>query len=190
MGTKLYKNWWLLLFKGILSAGMGLFLIITPDTGIALFATLAALFIGLGGVALVAGAFTHRRYNFDWTWWLLEGLVDIIIALLIIINPAEAAAIVIILVAVWCLVMGVIQIITSINVQYYLPGNLIFILTGAVAVIFGLLLLLNPAAGLKGIIILFGIFALFYGISQIYVSILIRKIVIEEIAEIEDLYLK
>lgn len=190
MGTKLYKNWWLLLLKGVLSAGMGLFLLLAPGTGIIVFATLAAILIGLGGIALIIGAITHRRYNFDWTWWLMEGLFDVIIALLIIANPAEAAAIVMILIAAWVLIMGVIQIITAINVQYYLPGNLIFILTGVVAVILGFFILFNLSTGLQGIIILFGIFTLFYGISQIYVSVIIRKIVIEQIGEIEDMYLK
>lgn len=190
MGTKLYKNWWLLLFKGVLSAGMGLFLLLSPDTGLIVFATLAAILIGLGGMALIIGALTHRRYNFDWTWWLMEGAFDVIIALLIIAFPTKAAGIVMILIAVWVLIMGVIQIITAINIQYYLPGNLIFILTGSVAVIFGVFILFNPVAGLKGMIILFGIFTLFYGISQIYISVLFRKIVIEQLSEIEDMFMK
>ena len=39
-------------------------------------------------------------------------------------------------------------------------------------------------------IILFGIFTLFYGISQIYISTLLRKIVIEQESEIEDMFRK
>jgi uncharacterized membrane protein HdeD (DUF308 family) len=138
---------------------------------------------------LVAGAISHMKSNYEWTWWLLEGLVDLLIGIILIFNPLQAGSAMVILVALWIIIMGFIQLITSINIQYYMTGNLILVLEGVVAIAFGIILLLNPERGLNGIIILFGIFALFYGISQVYISLLLKKIVIEEIGEVEDVYL-
>lgn len=189
MGTKLYKNWWFLLLKGILTIILGIFMLLRPETALHAFGIIAGIAIGLSGIFLVAGSITHMRANYEWTWWLLEGLIDLLVGIILILYPAWAASAIVILLAVWIILMGIIQVITSINIQYYMTGNIIFIFGGVVAIIFGVLLLLNPITGLKGGLLLFGIFALFYGISQVYISLLLRKIVIEEIGEVEDVYL-
>lgn len=189
MRTRLYKNWWLLLFKGILTLLLGIFLLFNPEATARLFSVIVGILIGVSGLFLISGSVSHMRANYEWTWWLLEGLVDLLVGILMIFNPLQAASVIIILLAIWVIIMGFIQIITSINIQYYMTGNLILVFGGAVALVFGILLLLNPDKGLKGIILLFGIFAIFYGISQVYVSTLLRKIVIDEIGEVEDVYL-
>jgi len=189
MGTKLYKNWWLLLLKGIITLALGIFLLLSPEAAAKAFSIITGIMIGISGLFLVAGAISHMRANYEWTWWLLEGLVDILIGIILIFNPLQAASTIIMLVALWIIIMGFIQLITSINIQYYMTGNLILVLGGVVAIFFGILLLLNPGRGLMGVMLLFGIFALFYGISLIYISLLLRKIVIEEIGEVEDVYL-
>lgn len=189
MGTKLYRNWWLLLVKGVITIILGLTILFLPGWSIKVIILVTGLLLGASGLSMITGALSHRRYNYEWTWWLLEGLVDLVIGILIILNPMEAAVAVVFLLALWVLIMGIIQIITSINIQYHLPGNLIFILAGIVAVIFGILILTRPSAGVRGIAVIFAIFAIFYGISQVYVSMLLRKLVIEEIGEIEDQYI-
>ena len=189
MGTKLYRNWWLLLIKGICTIILGVILVLLPEKTIMVFSLVAGAMIGLSGLSLTIGAISHRRYNYEWTWWLLEGLVDLVIATLIILNPMEAVNIIVFMVALWILIMGIIQIITSINIQYYLPGNYIFTIAGIIAVIFGVIIIARPTAGIQDLSIIFGIFAIIYGISQVYISILLRKLIIEEIGEIESVYL-
>jgi len=189
MGTKLYKNWWALLFKGILTMAFGIFLLLSPEPAAKVFSVIAGIIIGVSGLFLISGSISHMRANYEWTWWLLEGLVDLIIGILVIFNPLQMASVVVILIALWIILMGIIQLITSINIQYYMTGNVILVMVGIVAIIFGILILLNPERGVMGVIMLVGIFALFYGISQAYISFLLRKIIIEEIGEVEDVYL-
>ena len=189
MGTKLYKNWWLLLLKGVMTILLGLILLLMPGPTIKLFSLITGIIITMSGLSLISGAFSHRRYNYEWTWWLMEGMVDLVIGILIILNPMEAVNVIVFILALWVLIMGIIQLITAINIQYHLPGNFIFILGGVVAVIFGILLLAAPSSGIKGIVLIFSIFTILYGISQIYISILLRKLVIEQLGEIETQYL-
>ncbi|HUS87283.1 MAG TPA: DUF308 domain-containing protein [Bacteroidales bacterium] len=188
MRTKPYRNWWFMLIKGILICLSGLFVLLFPDFALLPICYIIGAFLFVSGISLIAGSITHRKYNFEWTWWLFEGIIDVIIGLLIALWPGEVVSVAIVILAIWIIIMGLIQLITAINIQHYVSGNLIFIFAGIFSIILGILLLFNPLEGARGFLIILGLFALIYGALQIFISFKLKKIIVEEIGEIEDLY--
>jgi uncharacterized membrane protein HdeD (DUF308 family) len=188
MSTKLFKNWWLMMVKALLSVVIGLLIIIDPHAMASSLMTVFAILLGIGGLSLMAGAVSHRIINSEWTWWLLEGMIDILICVLIIIRPLEAANFLCIVAGLWLSLMGIIHLVTAINFQYYISGNKIFIVSSVFLLISGLLFLIIPATGLKMLMLLTGICIICYGVLQVYISFVLKNVSIEEIGEIEDLY--
>lgn len=189
MNLKLYKYWWLLTLKAGLIAGLGLFMFLIREISLNNFTTVCGIVIGLGGLFIITGSLIHRKYNCEWTWWLIEGLFDIFIASLLLFYPIASVSVAFILIGIWAILMGLFQFATAINIQYYMPGNSVFMLSAIISLIGGVLILSDPGTGLKGLQWLFGIYVFLYGSIQFYISLRLRRIVIEEIGNIEDVYL-
>jgi len=188
MRTKLYRNWWFMLIKGILICLSGLLVLLFPDFALLPVCYIIGALLFVSGISLITGSITHRKYNYEWTWWLFEGIIDVIIGLLIALWPGEVLSVAIVILAIWIIIMGIIQLINAINIQNYISGNLIFIFAGVFSIILGILLLLNPIKGAKGFLIILGLFAIIYGALQIFISFKLKSIIIDEIGEIEDYY--
>jgi uncharacterized membrane protein HdeD (DUF308 family) len=187
MRTQLYKNWWLLSLKGLLIIVLGLMVLVSRNLSSEFFSWITGMIITVSGIAIIFGSISHRKYNYEWTWWFLEGLIDILFGVLIMVNPQDALSLIIVLISLWAIIMGIIKFITAINIQFYVSTIFIFLFTGIVAFILGILMLMNREAGLEGIRMQFGIYGLYYGISDIYISFLLKRVEVEEIGELEEL---
>ena len=188
MRTRLFKNWWLLSLKAFFILLLGVLLLGLSDLSLKNTCLLTGLILVSAGIFVSLGAFSHRRFNFEWTWWLLEGTLDIIPGLLLILLPDISLASFVIIVGIWILINGLIQLITAINIQYYVDSNLIFIIVGLVALAIGTIFFIGWGSGHEEIIILLCIFSIFYGLGMFYISVILRKVFVEEIGEIEELY--
>lgn len=188
MSKSLFKNWWLMLVKAMMSLIIGIMIIIDPHAMADTLMIVFALLLGISGLSLIAGAISHRIINSEWTWWLLEGMIDILICILIILRPLDVVNFICIVAGLWLTLMAFIHLVTAINFQYYISGNRIFILSSAFLLISGLFFLIIPASAMKTIITVIGICIICYGLIQIYIAFVLKDVSVEEIGELEDLY--
>lgn len=188
MSTKLYKNWWLLLIKAIAAVLIGFLITLNPylmaDKNLLLF----GLLIGFSGVALISGGYAQRVFNSEWTWWLLEGLIDILICVVILIKPIDTANFLCLVAGLWLAIMGFIHLATAINMQYYIPGNVVFVVTSILLLGSGFYILFSLGSALKLLMTITGVSIICFGLLMVYISLTLKKVVVEEIGEIEDLY--
>ena len=188
MSTLLYKNWWLLSIKAASSILIGLLILIDPHSMANTMMVTFGILVGISGLALVSGAFSHRIYNSDWTWWLLEGLIDLLICLLILLRPFDSANFMCLVAGIWLSLIGFVYLATAINIQYYVSANTSFVITAVLLTGSGLFLLIFYAIGLMVLMTIAGVCILLYGILQAYISIVLKNVSVEEIGEIKDLY--
>ena len=188
MSASLFKNWWLMLVKALMSIIIGILIITDPHAMADSLMLIFALLLAFSGISLIAGAISHRIINSEWTWWLLEGMIDILICVLIIFRPLDVVNYLCIVAGLWLTLMGIIHLLTAINFQYYISGNRIFIISSVFLLISGLFFLIIPASSLNTIITLLGICTICYGLIQIYIAFVLKDVSVEEIGEIEDLY--
>ena len=109
----LARNWWLLLLRGVLAIAFAIVAFAEP--GIALFALVLAfgLWAGLDGIFALGAGFgpnAHHRWVF-----ILEGIIGIGAAIVAFRYPGITALTLLLLIAWWAIVTGVLEIIAAIQ---------------------------------------------------------------------------
>ncbi|MCB0724490.1 MAG: HdeD family acid-resistance protein [Ignavibacteriae bacterium] len=172
MNTSLYKNWWALTIKGVLAIIFGLMIFFAPGMGAVALAYYFGFLVIFTGFFMIFAAFAHKSVNQNWGWWLFEGILDIILGVIVISYPLMSIAIFILFVGVWAIFMGISQVISFFTVSA--SGKWLFLLSGVISTIFGILLILNPLLGAVSLTMLIGAFLLVYGVFAVSLSFKIK----------------
>ncbi len=166
--AKLFKNWWLLAIKGLLTLAFGLLALTLKDINQIKIIKFFCFIILISGALLIYGSFYNMKRKDPWKWWLFEGLFDFIIGALIfyIILWHRLAAIAMFteIIAIWALVFGLIQIITSFRFIIFSLGWFAMLLSGLLAIVYTIIISLSLLPGTHAKTAVIGIFAMFLGI--------------------------
>jgi uncharacterized membrane protein HdeD (DUF308 family) len=103
------------------------------------------------------------------------GLLGILAGLVTFVMPGITALGLLILIAAWALVTGILEIIAAIRLRKIITNEWLLILAGIASVAFGVILLLRPAAGALALIWWFGAWALIFGILMIVLAFRMRS---------------
>jgi uncharacterized membrane protein HdeD (DUF308 family) len=155
--------WWLVLLQGVAAVLIGLLLVTQPG------ATLFTLVIFLGVYWLVGGIFDLVGIFLDRTNWglkLLSGILGIVAGLLVVRNPLWATialpATLVWLLAIIGIVVGGVGIYRALTGAGWGAGIL-----GAMSVILGIILVLNPLVSIAVLVYVAGFWAILGGIATI-----------------------
>jgi uncharacterized membrane protein HdeD (DUF308 family) len=164
-----------LILLGILAVIVGIVAIAWPGVTILalviLFAVYAFVLAGLEG----ARAFSSRTAG-PVFGHLLLGLIDLAAGVVALAWPAPTAFVLVIVVASWALVGGFTEVIAGFQAGETAGTRAMFILAGLVSVAFGVLLFARPGVGAVTLALLFGLYTLIYGFSQITAGIQLRQV--------------
>jgi uncharacterized membrane protein HdeD (DUF308 family) len=105
---------------------------------------------------------------------LLLGLIDLAAGVAAIVWPGPTALVLVLVVGIWAVVGGVTEFGFAFAAGETAGTRALFLLGGLVSVAFGVVLLARPDVGAVTLALLYGLFALFYGISQIAAGIQLR----------------
>lgn len=147
------------------------------------FGTLLALafYIGIGFV-LAGGFYIMSSIDIKSGWYLLVGVLDLVVGLILMANLGVTAASLPIILALWCLTVGVIQIIGAFEIKRYGRPWGWSMMMGAAGIIFGLIILAYPLVGAITISTVTGLYAVMFGLLQLaeyYMSKNSYQIVVE-----------
>ena len=163
------SHWWVLLLRGIAAVVFGILAFVWPEL------TLVALVFLFGAYALVDGVTAIYVGGRARAWWMVfAGVLGIIAGVLTFIFPGITAFWLLILIASWAIVRGIFEIAAAIKLRKELTNEWMLILGGIFSIIFGVLLVLNPAAGALAMVWLIGAFAAVFGIMMIVLSVRLR----------------
>lgn len=165
------------LIAGIVMVLLGLFVWFNP------FGTMLALAFYIGVGFVLAGIFyAMSSAEIRSGWYLLVGMLDLVVGFILIGNLGVTASSLPIILALWCLTVGVVQVIGALELKRYgLPWGW-SVLMGAIGLGFGLLILAYPMVGAITISTIVGIYAVLFGALQLleyYMSKNTYRIVIE-----------
>ena len=172
----LARWWWTFVVRGVLAILFGVLAFFAPQFGIAILVGLFAAWAIIDGVGnLVAGVRTRGQ---DRSWWLevLEGLVSVAAGVVAILLPAAAAQVLVLLIAAWAVVTGVIEIVMAVRLRRVIDNEIWMALAGAASILFGIILVLFPAAGALSLVWLIGSFAIAFGAFLIILGWRLRGI--------------
>jgi uncharacterized membrane protein HdeD (DUF308 family) len=174
MITMLARNWWVLVLRGVLAVLFGIVAFFMPGP------TAYALVLLFGAYALVDGIFAVitgiREYDERERWWavLLEGIAGIIVGVLTFLWPGVAGLVLLTFIAAWAIITGVFEIMAAIRLRREIEGEWLLGLSGVASVLFGLLLLFQPVAGLIAVTWIIGAYAILFGVLLIALGLQLR----------------
>ena len=162
--VELSRWWWTFILRGLLAIAFGILAFLAPVWGVAILVALFGAWALIDGVTSVWTGIRTR--NVDRNWWLeiLEGLVSVAVGVIAFAMPDFAAEVLVILIAVWAIVTGVFQIWAAIRLRERIRGEFWLGLAGVASILFGVILLVFPAAGALALVWLIGTGAIAIGV--------------------------
>ena len=172
--------WFLILLRGIGLVVLGGLFIFKPGiVGIVLVQFLGAYFI-VDGLFSTAKAVLGRKYMLGWGCGLIMGLLEIVTGAFVFAHPLAGAVITVnvlaYLVAFMAISFGALGIYTGLQVRKELNGEWAMIVGGCLALIVGLILIMDPLGTMKVYVMVLGGLSLLGGVIQIFAAFQIRRI--------------
>ena len=98
---------------------------------------------------------------------LLLGLIDLAAGVIALVWPGPTALVLVLVVGIWAFIGGFAEIFAGFGGGETAGTRAMFILAGLVSIAFGVVLFARPGLGAVTLALLFGLFSLIYGVSQI-----------------------
>jgi uncharacterized membrane protein HdeD (DUF308 family) len=170
------RNWWVLLIEGVIGIVFGLVAIFWPGATLAVVIWLFGLFVLLTGVVGIFAAIGAAGNGEPWGWRLTAALLGVLVGLLILRWPGVTAGILLLLIGIWAIVAGLGTIVAAVADHAEIPHSWLYVLLGAVTVIFGVAMFVWPAAGLVTVVYLVAAFAIATGIIYCVLAFQVRSL--------------
>ena len=164
-----------LILLGVLAVVVGIVAIAWPGVTVLALVILFAVYAFIAAGMQAARAFSSRDAG-PVFGHLLLGLIDLAAGVVALVWPGPTAYVLVIIVAAWALVGGVAEFFAGFQSGETAGTRALFILSGLVSVAFGVLLFARPGVGAVTLALLFGLYALIYGFSQITAGIQVRRL--------------
>jgi len=178
MVETLSRRWWAVALRGVAAILFGVLALAWP--GITVF----ALVIVFGAYALVDGAFTlvaafgdrdGDRTRGSRAWLFARGGAGILTGVIAAVWPGITTLALLWVIALWAMVTGVFEIVAAFQLRRELRREWLLILSGALSVLFGVLLIVWPAAGVLTLVVLIGIAAIAVGVTLLMLGLRLRR---------------
>ncbi len=171
----LERNWWLLLIRGLAAIAFGFAAFFWPGLTIASLAILFGIYVLVDGVFGVIDSIRYRDRLERWWLWLLEGVLGVILGALMLFMPGLTALLLVIFVAVWAVFGGVLRIVAAISLRKHIEGEWLLALGGVLSILFGVVVIAVPAAGIISLMWLVGFWALAFGVLFVMLAFRLRR---------------
>lgn len=168
--------WWIPLFRGVMLIVLGGYALLTPGVTLVAYTWVLGLFVLLDGiVAILAGALGWVPSR---VWTLIRGVIGVVAGLFVVAYPAlvglVAVTTLIVILAVQCIVGGVLEIVAAIRERDEIDGEWWLVAGGVLTILFGGILLAAPLLAGAVLIRTIGLFAILGGIALIIAAFRLR----------------
>lgn len=175
LNDALVENRKSLMLRGLAGIAFGLVAFFLP------FVTLAGLVLMFGAYAFLDGALAiaaavHPKRDRRHAFLLLEGVVGIGIGVAAILWTGVTAMVLTSLVAFWAVVTGALEIAMGAHLGPGFPGRRYLLAVGIMSLVFGMSVILFPAAGALGIVFLLGAYAMTFGVTLLLLAWDLRRL--------------
>ena len=171
----LKNKWILLLANAIIAIIIGVVFLFVPEQTLKTIGFVAGIIIMLSGLFLVFGAFSYAKEGQNMFFWLVEGIINLSLGIILIINPEWLAEFLLIVIGLWALILGVYQLFTGFVNSKSIKNNNLLKINGVAAVIIGLILLFKPDVVANIIVQILGVVSILIGAIMMYFAFVIRK---------------
>jgi uncharacterized membrane protein HdeD (DUF308 family) len=168
-------NWWLLALRGLIAVVFGVLAFMWPGATLLTLVWLFGAFALVNGIlSLILAAKTPKGYPKVGSL-ILGGLFGILAGLLTFVMPGITALGLLILIAAWAIVTGVMEIVAAVRLRKVITNEWLLVLAGIASVAFGFILLFQPGVGALALIWWIAAWAVFFGILLMILAFRMRN---------------
>jgi len=173
----LARNWWVVALRGAAALIFGVLALVWPGITVLVLVALFGAYALVDGVFALGTAILGRgRSGGSRGWLAVGGIAGIIVGILTFVWPGVTALVLLWLIAAWAVITGVLEIVAAIRLRRELRGEWMLILSGVISVLFGILLMVWPAAGALAVTVLIGLYAIVFGIVLLALGFRLRRL--------------
>ena len=160
-----------LALRGLVAIAFGIIALVRPNlTLVVLLAFFGAFALIDGSFSLGAGLHQLAERRTDWMPFVFGGLAGIGIGLVTFFVPGITALTLVYLIAVWAIIIGVYEIMASVELRNQIQGEWMMALSGILSIVYGGLIVVYPRSGALAIIWIIGLYAILAGLVRLFAA--------------------
>lgn len=171
----LSRYWWVLAIRGVGAILFGVAAFAWPDLTLAVLVMLFGAYLLFDGIIGIVDSVRYRASLGNWWLLLLEGVLGTITGAIMLFMPGITAFLLLMLVAAWSIVGGVLRIGAAIRLREQIQGEWLLVFGGILSILFGIFLAVMPHAGILSLAWLIGFWAIAFGVMFILLAFRLRK---------------
>lgn len=169
------RTWWVFLIGGLATLAFGLLSFAQPGIALFVLASFFAASILVDGAFNLVGALRNRDKD---GWWimLLMGALGLLVGGYALWNPPISMLALVLIVAVEAIALGIFLILLGYRVRLATTREWLLYLTGALSIVFGVLVALRPAVGGLTVVFVIASWAVVIGVLKIVLAFKVRAL--------------
>jgi uncharacterized membrane protein HdeD (DUF308 family) len=168
--TQVKKFRWAIGLHGLASAVVGVLILAWPGIGVyALTIVFGAWTLVTGFVDFGAAATTNRKEERGWLVW--RGILGVSVGAIVLVWPSISSLALLYVIGAYAVLLGMLVIAASFRLPLEGRDTASLVLTGLIAIVFGIVIFAKPGAGALAVLALIAAFALVVGVSELVVAI-------------------
>jgi uncharacterized membrane protein HdeD (DUF308 family) len=179
LGAALARNWWLIALRGVLGVIFGVIALLMPITTILALVLLFSAYMIVDGAFAVYASIRAAQQGESWGLLLLQGIASLAAGAIAFVWPGITVLAFVLLIAAWAIVSGCLMLAAAFRTD---SGRWWLVLGGAVALLYGILMIAAPLAGAVVLTWWLGAFALVFGVALVILAFQLRSRYIERSA--------
>jgi uncharacterized membrane protein HdeD (DUF308 family) len=160
--------------RGVIAVIFGVIALVRPDITLEALVLVFAFYALVDGAFMLAGGIGMIGGGMPWGGAVFGGLLGIAIGIVTLLWPGLTALSLLYLIAFWAIFTGAMEIFAAVQLRGVLPHPVLLGFSGALSVVFGLLLVVYPSAGALSVVWLIGIYAIVFGVAFIVLGFRLR----------------
>jgi uncharacterized membrane protein HdeD (DUF308 family) len=169
------RTWWVFVVGGIAYVIFGVLAFVNPGVALWVMATFFAASVLVDGIFNVAGSIRNREKD---GWWimLLIGILGLAAGGFALLNPPVSMMAFIYLVAFEAILLGVFLLMLGYKVRQATTREWMLYVTGALSIVFGVLVVANPVRGGLSIVLVIAAWAIVIGAFKIVFGFRVKNL--------------
>jgi uncharacterized membrane protein HdeD (DUF308 family) len=169
----LTRRWYLVVVRGVVAILFGVIAILWPEITVLALAFLWGLYLLMDGVTAITmgmGRGSDRMYMIG------IGVLGIAGGVIALVWPQITVVALLVIIAVWAIIAGASQIAAAIRLRKVIRNEWFLAISGAISLVLGLLLIVQPAEGAIALLVAIAMFAIAWGLVLIVLGFRLRQL--------------
>lgn len=169
------SRWWAVAMRGVIAILIGLAFLLRPSTSVVALVFLFGVYAFTSGLIAIVTAIRSAESHTSWLPLLFDGLIGVAVGLITFFWPGITALSILYLIAIWAVLIGIFQIVEAFSAFGGVAGTGLMLISGLLSIALGIIFFVHPFKGIAAMIWVLGIYALIFGVTQIFLGFQVRR---------------